>query len=159
MRILFRQIGHDLVRDRAQIQRLDVELAAAHLGQPQQVVDQRAHALAGGPHPLQVPVSRGIHHVAVVLEQRLREAVDAAQRRAKIVRYGIGERLQLAVDQLQFGRPLGHLLLERPVHLVHGAGHVIERRGQVAEFVARAARRFAANSPRRRWRRRPRRVR
>ena len=50
--------------------------------------------------------------VAVVLEQRLAEAVDAAQRRAQVVRDRVAERLQLLVGRFELGGALAHALLE-----------------------------------------------
>src|SRR5712692_4948123 len=52
------QVGHDLPRHTAQVHVLGANLRTGDPREFQQVVDQRAHSLAGGAHPLQGLPSR-----------------------------------------------------------------------------------------------------
>jgi hypothetical protein len=52
-----------------------------------------------------MPAAFLIYLVGIILEQRLAETVDAAQRGAQIMRQGIAERLKLAIGC--FGGSLG----------------------------------------------------
>ena len=82
--------------------------------------------------------------VAVVLEQRLAEAVDAAQRRAQVVGDRIAERLELLVGGLQLGRALDDPLLElgveppdlRPARR-QVFRHLVERHRELSDLVVR----------------------
>ena len=60
-----------------------------------------AHAAGRVPDPVEVAARLVVEHRAGVLDQRLAEAVDAAQRRAQVVRDRVAERLELAVGVVQ----------------------------------------------------------
>ena len=95
----------DLARDLERSTSIALNLRARETRQLQQIVDQPAHALGRVAHARQMILSGFVEPIAPVLAQRLREAVDAAQRRAQVVRHGIAERLELAVEE--------HLLVHR----------------------------------------------
>ena len=82
--------------------------------QLQQVVDEPSHALRGVADAGEVVLAGLVEALAPVLAQRLSEAVDAAQRRAQVVRHGIAERLELAVEQHLFVHGALELEVDRP---------------------------------------------
>ena len=92
--------------------RLVVQLGAADPREPQQVVDQQAHLLAAGREPLEHHPALVVQALAVIFEQGDAEAVDAAQRRAQVVRDGEGERLKLGVEGGKLGGPVADALFE-----------------------------------------------
>src|SRR5712692_912644 len=150
------QIGHDVVRYAAQVHVLGPYLRTGDPGELQQVVDQRAHPLAGGAHPVQRLLSRLVQLPGIVFEQYLAESVDTAQRCPQVVRYRVGECVELGVGGEQLGRvapqrlvallelmgPLLHTLLElggvalQLVLLVlDAAEHLVEGIGQRTQLV------------------------
>ena len=84
-----------------EVDRFAAELGAADAREREEVVDELAHALCAGAHPAEVVAPSLVEAVAVVLEQRLAEAVDRAQRRAQVVRDRVAERLELLVLPLE----------------------------------------------------------
>ena len=87
-----------------------LKFAARDLRQCQHVVDELRHLLRRFPHIGQILLAVVVELVGIVLEQRQAEAVDAAQRRAQIVRHRIAEGFQLLVLGLELGDQLGALL-------------------------------------------------
>ena len=68
--------------DRRQVQGAAHQFAARDPRQIEQVVDQLRHLLGRFPDIAQVLLARVVELVGIVLQQRLAETVDAAQRRA-----------------------------------------------------------------------------
>ncbi len=152
-----------LARELADVDVAPRELAARHLGKIQQVLDQLAHALRRGADASEVAARLLGHLLGKVLEQRLAEAVDRAQRRAQVVRHRIAERLELGVGRLQLdgalldarfqlgvepqhfflgAAPLAHLALGFAVRGLEPARraldfreHAVEALGEQAELV------------------------
>ena len=106
------ELGDDLRCEIAEIDALGLHVGARDLRQRQDVVDQLAHPLGRVADALDVPSGLRRQGRPGVLDQRLAEAVDAAQRRTQIVRDRVAERLELAVCVLQ--RAVGRFT---PAHL------------------------------------------
>ena len=109
--------GADRARNARQIDRRALKFAARDLRQCQHVVDELRHLLRRFPHISQILLAVVVELVGIVLEQSEAEAVDAAQRRAQIVRHRIAEGFQLLVLGLELGDELGAFLR----HLAGGA--------------------------------------
>ena len=81
-----------------QVHALSTQLGAAHAREREQIVDRAcAMRCAAARTRARLLVPLRVELVAVVLEDGLTEAVDAAQRRAQIVGYGVAEGFELAV--------------------------------------------------------------
>jgi hypothetical protein len=91
------QIGDDLRGDVAQVHPFELHLGARDPREREQIVNQLAHAARGVANPIEVAARLFVERRPGILDDRLAEAVDAAQRRAQVVRDRIAERLQLAV--------------------------------------------------------------
>ena len=89
--------GRNLRRDLAQVHGFALQFEAGHAREIEQVVDKLGHPAAGGLHAVQVVQRFLVEQVAVIFQQGLAKALDAAQRGAQVVRDGIRERFQLAV--------------------------------------------------------------
>src|SRR5437899_8756035 len=157
------QLGRDVPGHAAQVHDLGPYLRTGDPREFQQVVDQGPHPLAGGAYPVQGLPSRLVQPRGIVFQQYLAESVDAAQRRPQVVRYRVGERVQLVVGGEELRRvapqrlvallelvgpfldtPLElsgvalQLLLalpERAVLVLDTAEHLVEGIGQRAQFV------------------------
>ena len=101
---------HDRLRKRCHVHRPHLQGLPAHAREHQEVVDELAHpfGILSDPREERLPVGR--QRAAIVLEQRLREAVDGAQRGAQVVRHGVAEALELGVRRLQPATGFGDLL-------------------------------------------------
>src|SRR5881275_2992144 len=89
---------------------------ASQPGEVEQGVDQLASQLRTVTDHRQESLALRVELGGVVLEQRLRVAVDGAERRPQIVRYGVAEPLELLVrlrqrlfDAAPFREIAGHL--------------------------------------------------
>src|ERR1019366_8421492 len=100
--------------------------------QLKQVVDQLPHSLAFAADAVEVFARLSIELVGAVFEQGQAPAVDAAQRRAQVVRYRIGERLQFLVDGFELNRAVAHALVEFGVEPAHSLLRLLTR-GDIAE--------------------------
>ena len=96
------QPRRDGQRQVRQIDRLEPHFAARDPRQREHAVDQNRHALRRFAHVAQVLSTCFVQLVAAVFQQRLAEAVDAAQRSPQIVRDRIAEGLQLPVLHFEF---------------------------------------------------------
>jgi hypothetical protein len=85
----------------------------------QQVVDELTHLLRGLARHLEILPPPGVEPGAVVLQRRLAEAGDRAERRAQVVRHRVAEGLQFPVRDRQV--PVA--LLQLPGHPVEGVSH------------------------------------
>lgn len=110
--------------------------SAAEARKIQQLVDERAHALRGG-------LDRGEEAAALRIEARTfslgeqrGKSREVAQRRAQVMRDGIGKRFELAVRGFEFGA----VFLELPVQL----GHALFGATAFGDVVDRAAARDVA---------------
>ena len=83
----------------------------------QDVVDQARHAAGVVPHYVQHALAFVIQFACIVLQQHARKSVDGAQRRAQVMRNGVGKSFQFLVGVLQFGGsradPVFQVILER----------------------------------------------
>ena len=93
--------GADRARDGADVDGRALEFAAGDLRQLQHVVDQLRHLLCRFADIGEILLAVVVELVAVILQQRQAEAVDAAQRRAQIVRHRIAEGFELLVLRFQ----------------------------------------------------------
>lgn len=139
------RLGAPQVRDDRIGQRAQVHLLAAHLGardarELQQIVDQLRHVRSACAHPREIMPALVIEPVGVVLEQRLTETVDGAQRGAQVVRYRVAERFELTVDRLE----LHGALLKVPVELLDTLLGLAARR-DVARYAGK--KRFISGLP------------
>ena len=115
LRVCLLQLGDDRCDQCAEVHRLAAQLATGQARQLEQIVNQMRHTLAGRTHALQMLAPVVLQPIAIVFEQHLTEAVDAAQRRAQIMRHRVAECFELAVGSGQLGRALLHQLLEMVV--------------------------------------------
>ena len=123
-------------------------------GEIEQPLDDRRASLGFADHQIHVLGIRAL--VRHFLPHEMREGQDAGQRIVQFMGDAGGEQPDrgellaahgLGLRAAQFLRPLFHLLLERmrPIaqlrpRIAQGVGHAIERRGELAEFVAAAHR-------------------
>src|SRR5207249_11712040 len=91
------EVRGDAAGEGAQVYAGYVHLVSGDAGQVEQVIDQRGHALARGAHAREVVLAGNVQPLGVVFQQRLTEAVDAAQRRPQVVGDRVGKRIQLGV--------------------------------------------------------------
>src|SRR5581483_2915052 len=94
-----------------------LETLPPHTREREQVVDQAPHLSCVFPHDAENPAAVVVQPRPVILDEDAREAVDRAQRGAKVVRHGVAERLQLLVRRRELAAhalPLGVELLEPP---------------------------------------------
>ncbi len=120
LRLAALQLGHHLAGDLGDIDIAPRELAAGHLREVEQVLDQLPHALGRCANPPEIALRLVRHVLGEVVDQGLAEPVDRAQRRPQVVRHRIAERLQLGVRGLQLGGALRDARLElgvQPQHL------------------------------------------
>ena len=101
-----RSIGDDFAGDGADVDRLFVEGRAADAREVEHVVDQARHFASGGADAIEVATALIVEAIGVIFEEGFAEAVDAAKRRAKIVRDGVAESFELFVGLLEFVGPL-----------------------------------------------------
>src|SRR5258706_1435833 len=87
--------------DPRQVDVLPLQLAPRHVCERQHVVDELTHPLRRGAHAAEVVERLRLEDVSVVLDERLREAVDALERRPQVVRHGVAERRELTVRGLE----------------------------------------------------------
>ena len=73
----------------------------ADAGEREDIVDQLPHPGGAIPHHLQESLTLRVQLVRIILQQDIREAIDRAQRRTKIVRHGIGKGLQFLIGSRQ----------------------------------------------------------
>ncbi len=83
------------------------ELGAVDAREREDAVDQLRHALGAVHDAPQVVAPHLVELVAAVLDERVAEAGDAAQRGAQIMGHGVGEGLQLAVGELELRGAVG----------------------------------------------------
>ena len=91
---------------------VEVHLSPREAGQPQQVVDERRHLLAGGLDSLGVTPADLAEAVPAVFQQGRGETAQRPQRSAQVVSDRIRERLQVPDGPLQVvlpALPLGHI--------------------------------------------------
>ena len=88
------------------------QLLPSDAGEREDIVNQMPHSCGAIPYHLQEPPALCVQLVRIILQQDIREAVDCAQRRTKIVRHGIGKGLQFLVGSRQ--PPDGPLQIVRP---------------------------------------------
>ncbi len=120
-------IRHDLQFLADEIGKVDLflsHLASRDTGQYQHIVNQLPHALRALADAGEGVHSGGIQAAGVIFLHGAREAVNRSERRAQIVRDGIGEGLQF-LDRRGHAGP-GRL---------HLHGHVVEAPSQFAELV------------------------
>ena len=102
--------GPQALRDRgdlrAEIDGFKVHVGVRYLRQAQQVIDDRAHPLARRLDSPGVAAAGFAENLAVLLDQRLAEPVQPAQRSAQVMGDRVAERLQVLVRPLQFSRAL-----------------------------------------------------
>ena len=101
--------------DGREVHRPELHVQAPHACEREQRVDELAHGLRRGAHPLQVAAPLLRDDVTVAFQHREAEAVDGAQRRAQVVRHGVDELLQLPVGRVQLARALGDAALQAGV--------------------------------------------
>jgi hypothetical protein len=100
-----------------------VEAGASRLGEGQQIVDEPARRQGRVDDVVQEALGLGVQLLGAVLQQ-LGIADDMAERRAQVVRHGIGEGLQLLIGAGQFIRELSALLGAFEHEVEHGAAEV-----------------------------------
>ena len=137
------QLRRHLAGDVAEVRALADQLAPAHPGQAQQVVDELRHAQRARPHPLEVVAAAVVEAGSIVGEHRLAEAVDGPQGGPEVVRYRVREGFQLLVRRRQVAGAGVHATLEvgagfleigvLPLDLVQ---HLVEGPDQEADLVA-----------------------
>ena len=120
----------------AQVDVLAAKVDARDARQRQQAVDEASHVLGGVPHALQVLVSHGIEHAAVVLQEDLAEAVDSAERCPEIVGHRVVEGLEVAVRCFRASRARHDLGLGAPP-----GGYVARRHRSADDLPARVTNR------------------
>ena len=86
----------------AEVHGLHRKLPTAHARELQQVIDELSHPLRGDANARQQVLAVVVEHCLIVLDERLAEAVNRAQRGAQVVGDGVAERLQLFVGRLNF---------------------------------------------------------
>src|SRR5438552_9025777 len=140
------QLPDDFVREEAEVDAPVPDLRARHAREIQESVDEVAHPDGRPDDPLERVLARLAETVGAILRQRPAEALDAAQRRAQIVRDGVGERLELLVGDPELGGALGDALLElvagapqRALLLAYLLEHLVEGRDQRSDLVAARA--------------------
>src|SRR3989442_1223882 len=106
------QLTRHLLRDLAQVHRPTLERPARHARQLEQILYQLGHVLRRGAYSRQVALGIAGKVLREIVDQRLAEPVDRAQRRAQVVGHRIGERLELPVGHLQLRGALVHPVLE-----------------------------------------------
>ena len=89
-------------------------LGAADSRECEQVVDQTAHARCRLADHRQVALARRIEGRSGVLLKQLGKACHVPQRRAQVVRYGVGEGLELLVARIELHGALGKFVIELP---------------------------------------------
>jgi len=131
------QVCHHFAGDSAQVHRHAAQLAAGYPAEFEDVVDENRHPLRGGPDALEVASALDIELRGAVLEHDAAEPVDAAQRRAQIMRHRIAKRLQLPVACREIGGAVRHALFEAGVELEYfllgplALGDVVQRDDQM----------------------------
>src|SRR5574337_1565146 len=110
--LLLRQLRQDLAHEMADRHRLRLEGPATQTGEGQQIIYQAAHPCAVLIHPAQVALRVWGQSGRMFVEQDARESADRPQRRAQVVRDGVGEGVELSVDGREFGRPFDDPLFE-----------------------------------------------
>ena len=86
--------------------------------------------------------ARRVEQLGAVLEQRLAEAVDRAQRRAQIVRHRIAEVFQIGIGRLELSGALDDALLQFGVELADflfgtfALGDILDRSMKIDNFAA-----------------------
>ncbi len=100
LRLPFEEPGRALLREAGEVHPLAHDLAAGHLREPEQAVDELRHLVRRPPHPGEVAAPLRIELVGAVLLERLAEAVDGAEGRPQIVGDRVAERLELLVRGL-----------------------------------------------------------
>lgn len=110
------QQRNDFFDDRIQARRLEVQRVPADSRQIQQLIHQQAHAVDALFDALQVSSCFGVHSGGEVFNQDSGKTADVAERRAQIMRNGIGEGLQFVIGCRQlrcaFFHPLFKFLVE-----------------------------------------------
>src|ERR1700676_454753 len=95
------QQGDDLLNDRIQLGSVKVNGVAANARQIQKFIDEPAHAMNPVFDALQMMAGFRRHGCAKILGQHAGKAANVAQRRAQVMRYGVGESLEFLVCFLQ----------------------------------------------------------
>src|SRR5690349_727147 len=99
-------------RQNAKIHGFAPQVAAHDARELQESINQLAHVLAGVADTAQRVLTLRIHFVAVVLQQYLAEAVNAAQGGAQVVRHRVAEGLQFGHAVFQFQRAPAQALFQ-----------------------------------------------
>ena len=106
------QISEHLVDKVGGGQSFLVQRLAAQAREVEQLIYQLAHGLGILVHDVQVSLGIGIELWRVFFEQDLRETVDCPQRRAQVVRDGVGEGFEFSVGGFKFFGALTNSLLK-----------------------------------------------
>ena len=94
------QAGDNGFGERGEVNGTGNQFRPADARQMQKVVNQPSHALRFGANAIKVLVSLRIEALAVIFQQRLAPAVDAAQGSAQVVRNGVRKGFQFPVGRL-----------------------------------------------------------
>ena len=108
------QFPHHRPGNGADVHALTHEVAARHVGQFEQVVDQLPHPLCSESHAIDVHLSFFVQQIAAILLQRLAEAVDVPQGSPQIVGDRVAEGFKLLVDDLKLVGPVLQVVVKKP---------------------------------------------
>src|SRR4029077_18692519 len=97
VRLALLQIVDYLSRDLAQVHLAALQLPARNAREVEQAFDQQPHLLGGAAYPVEIAPSGLGQMLGEIVDERLAESVDRAQRRAQVVGHRVGERLELLV--------------------------------------------------------------
>src|ERR1700682_3249377 len=81
-----------------------------HLCEIQQIVDQRSHSLRRGADAMQMGLALLWKNLIAVFQKGLAESINAAQRRAQVMRNRIAKGLQFFVRSFQLSRADPYLM-------------------------------------------------
>ena len=98
------QVVDDEAGELRQVHRLALQRLRRQLRQREQRVDHVVHARRGAEHAVEMVDADAVEHAAVVFLDDAREALDDADRRAQVVRDGVGEGLLVAETPFGLGR-------------------------------------------------------
>ena len=112
-----RQAGGDTPRRGCKIDGNELHLGPRDARKLQQVVNQQSHALRFGTDPIEVLVRPFVELAGIVFGKCEAPAVDAAQRRAQVVRDRIGKRFQFLVGGFELSGALTNPLFQLGVEL------------------------------------------
>ena len=118
---LLPDFGQSFLHQLVQADHRLVGLGAADSGKGQQVVDQVAHPFRRFQDHPHVSLALLIEDRGRAFLQEFRESGHVAKRRAEVVRYGIGKRLQFLIDGLQLGGSFSQFFVERANFLLAAA--------------------------------------